>query len=216
MHLLQGGQTAAQGLVPPIMGLSPVGQFPQQNVQAACRSLQEAKEEMGGVLDPIVISYYNNERNAAIVQALQKQWEAALGIAVELEAVEPKVYFLKVSNKDFQLATGSWTADFNDPVNFLEVFKYKDNGTNNTGWENPQYIDLLERSQLCRDVEERNQLLREAESILMDQMPLIPIYYFALNYLKRDELEGISLSPLGHLDLRWAHWELDQPSLPKR
>ena len=212
-HLLQGGQKEARALVPPEMGLQSEGYF-QEEGASAC--LEKAREELGDCLAPLVLSYYNNERNAAMAQALQKQWETNLSLRVEIEAVEPKVYFQKVSHREFQLATGSWTADFNDPVNFLEVFKYQDNGTNNTGWEDPQYIDLLNRSQLCRDSEERKQLLREAEALLMDQMPLIPIYHFALNYLKREELDGVFLSPLGQLDLRWAHWELDQPSLSKR
>jgi oligopeptide transport system substrate-binding protein len=215
-HLLQGGQQAAEGFVPPEMELNPGGYFSDNDLPRALEWLQKAKGEIGVALEPIRISYYKNERNAAIVQAMQKQWEEKLQISVEIEAVEPKVYFQRISKREFQLATGSWTADFHDPVNFLEVFKNKDNGMNNTGWEDPEYIDLLNRSQLCRDLEERKQLLREAESILMDQMPLIPIYHLALNYLKRDELDGVFLSPLGHLDLRWAHWELDRPSLPKR
>lgn len=207
-HLLQGGQKEAKCLVPPEMGLSEEGDFSTEAL---------GLPQIDVPIEPIVLSYNNSsERNGAIAQALQKQWEEQLGIAVAIEAVEPKVYFQRVSTMDFQLAAGSWTADFNDPINFLEVFKYKDGGTNNTGWENAQYIDLLNRSQLCRDLEERKQLLRAAEKILMEEMPLIPIYHFALNYLKKPELEGVVLSPLGQLDLRWAHREVDHPSPSKR
>ncbi len=217
-HILQGGQIPALSLVPPEMGLSEKGYFRDQDLQMARSLLMDALLQLDltlATLDPIKISYMSSERNAAIAQAIQKQWEESLGIKVELEAIEPKVFYQRVSSKDFQLAAGSWTADFNDPVNFLEVFKFKDASTNNTQWENSKYIDLLNRSALCTNKEERRGLLREAEQILMEQMPIIPIFHFALNYLQREELEEVVLSPLGQIDFRWAHLNLE-PSLPKR
>jgi oligopeptide transport system substrate-binding protein len=95
------------------------------------------------------------------------------------------------------------------------VFKYKVASTNNTNWENPKYIDLLNQSALCRDSEERKGLLREAEQILMEQMPIIPIFHYAMNYLQCDRLEEVAVSPLGQIDFRWAHMN-SEPSLEKR
>ena len=109
-----------------------------------------------------------------------------------------------MSSKEFQLAASSWVPDFNDPINFLEVFKYKQGGTNNTNWESAKYIDLLELSALCKDSEERKNFLRAAEQILMEQMPIIPVFHFALNYLLKEGLEDVALSPLGQIDFRWA------------
>lgn len=208
-HILQGGQIPARGLVPPGLGLSDKGYF-QDEVNQARAFLTDALLELDLTLDklePVRLSFAGSERNAMIAQAIQKQWEKALGIRVELEAVESKIYFQRISHKEYQLAAGSWTADFSDPINFLEVFKYKDASTNNTNWENGRYTDLLNQSALCQDTQERIRLLREAEIILMDQMPLIPVYHYALNYLKRDGLEEVALSPLGKIDFRWAHIE---------
>jgi oligopeptide transport system substrate-binding protein len=209
-HVLQGGQIPAKSLVPPEMGLSGKGYFYDDHQERSLSFLTDALLELDMTLEnlePIKISYSSSERNAAIAQAVQKNWEGALGIKVELEAVEPKVYFQRISQKEFQLAAGSWTADFNDPINFLEVFKYKEASTNNTNWESSKYIDLLNQSGLCRDSEERKGILREAEQILMDQMPIIPIFHFSLNYLQRESLEEVVLSPLGKIDFRWAHWK---------
>ena len=197
-HVLQGGQKPAGSYVPPEMGLSPEGYLIDRQ-----HGFSQMLEE------PITISYSNTERNAAVAQAVQKQWENALGIKVQLEAVEPKVFFQRVSKKEYQIAAGSWTADFNDPVNFLEVFKYKDGSTNNTGWENPEYIDLLNRSAISKS-KERIELLGQAEAILMEEMPIIPVFHFALNYIKKPELSGVVLSPMGQLDLRWAYFEPSQ------
>ncbi len=207
-HVLQGGQIPAKALVPPELGLSEKGYFHDGYQEEARSLLTDALLELDetlATLEPIKISYSSNERNTAVAQAVQKQWEENLKIKVELEAVEPKTFYQKITQKEFQLAAGSWTADFADPVNFLEVFKYREGSTNNTNWENNKYIDLLNRSALCKNLDERRGLLREAEQILMDQMPIIPIFHFALNYLQRDSLEEVSLSPLGQIDFRWAH-----------
>jgi oligopeptide transport system substrate-binding protein len=209
VHILQGGQIPAKALVPPEMGLSPQGYFRDCDEERARSLLLDSLLELDSTLDqlgPIKISYCSGERNAIIAQAIQKQWEEGLKIKVELEAVEPKVFFQKISQKEFQLAAGSWTADFNDPINFLEVFKYKEASTNHTNWESAKYIDLLNQSALCRDNEERKRVLREAEQILMDQMPIIPIFHFALNYLQNESLEEVVLSPLGQIDFRWARF----------
>lgn len=206
-HVLQGGQSPAISLVPPEMGLSEKGYFHDGHQQKAHSLLMDALLELDltlETLEPIKVSYSSSERNAAIAQAIQKQWEEGLKIKVELEAVEPKIYFQRISHKEFQLAAGSWTADFNDPINFLEVFKYKEASTNNTNWESSKYADLLNQSGLCMDSNERKRLLREAEQILMDQMPIIPIFHFALNYLQSTGLEAVALSPLGQIDFRWA------------
>lgn len=218
-HILQGGQKPAKSLVPPEMGLSANGYFPDCHLEMAHSLLMDALLELDFTLEtlpPITISYSSSERNASVAQAIQKQWELALGIKVNLEAVEPKTFFQRLSQKEFQLAAGSWTADFNDPINFLEVFKYRNASTNNTNWESPKYIDLLNRSALCRDSEERKRLLREAEQILMEQMPLIPIFHFALNYLQKEGLEAVALSPIGQIDFRWVRFEPQEPSLKNR
>lgn len=206
-HILQAGQTVATRLVPSSMGLNSFGYFQDHNVALAQKCLEQYVQDHSSLVEPLVISYYNNERNATLALALQKQWQEELKIPVLLEVVELKTYFQRVSRKEYQIAIGSWTADFNDPINFLEVFKYKDNGTNNTCWESNQYIDLLNRSTVCKDKEERREILRQAENLLMEEMPLIPIYHLSVNYVKNDALKDVIVSSEGHLDLRYAHWD---------
>ncbi len=207
-HILQGGQTPAKSLVPPDMGLFGGGYFGEESVEQARALVQTALTKLGlskETLDPVHISFSPSlAYNLPIVQAVQKQWEHALGIKIELNMIDPKVYLSEVKEGKFELATRSWIADFYDPINFLEVFQYKKGGTNNTSWEHPRYVDLLQRSQVCRNVQERKVLLREAEQVLMDEMPIIPVFHFAMNYLQQDDVQGVVLSPLGQVDFRWA------------
>jgi oligopeptide transport system substrate-binding protein len=97
-----------------------------------------------------------------------------------------------------------WLGDFNDPINFLETFKEKDGGNNDTRWENAKYKELLNQSALETDPEKRKQILAQAEQILMDEMPVAPIYFYTNSWVKSDKVKGVIVDGLGHVDYKWA------------
>ena len=207
-HILQGGEIPAKSLVPPAMGLTTGGYFSDANPSEARNLLISCFEQSGQAprpMPPITLLYVSGERSHLIAQAIQQQIETALNIPIQLEAVELKMFYERVSKRQYQLAQGSWIADFNDPINFLEVFKFKDGGTNNTGWEHPKYIERLNLSAVCRDPEERRVILRESERLLIEQMPLIPLFHFSLNYLQGDGIKDVCISPIGQIDFRWSY-----------
>ena len=93
------GHIPAKELVPPEMGLSENGYFRDGYQEQANSLLLDALLELDLTLvnlEPIKISYSSSERNALIAQAIQKQWQEGLKIKVELEAVEPKIFFQRV------------------------------------------------------------------------------------------------------------------------
>ncbi len=189
-HITQGGQTPATHIVPP-----------------SFLTIEEpVYQEIASGLVParLVYTFSSNDRNRKVAAALQQQWKKRLGIELLLEPLEHKVFFDRISKGDYQIAMGSWFADFLDPISFLEVFKYKSNGTNNTGWENQNYVSLLESSQKELNPEKRAVLLREAANILLMDTPAIPMYHSAFNFVKNPKLEGIIFSGLGYLDLKEA------------
>lgn len=193
-HITQGNQVAATGLVPTGLGLQDNPYFLETDVK---------KDLLQQDFPKIKLLYRADDKNHALAQGLQQQWMKSLGIIVELEAAESKIYFDRVSKGDYQLATGSWIADFEDPMNFLEVFKYKKNGSNNTGWEDAHYIYLLNCANKTTDGKKRTLLLKQAEQVLMDHMPMIPIYYYRMLYLNRD-VHQVALSSIGGIDFKCA------------
>ena len=195
-HITQGNQVAATGLVPIGLGL-------QDNPYFLDADLKGAKNLLQQDLPKIKLLYRADEKNHMLAQGLQQQWMQALGIVVELEAVEAKIYFDRISKGDYQLATGSWIADFEDPVNFLDVFKHKKGGSNNTGWEDAHYIQLLNSANKTVDSKERTLLLKQAEQVLIDHMPMIPIFYYRMLYLNRN-VHQVALSSTGGIDFKWA------------
>ena len=206
-HVTQGNQIPATGIVPKTMGLQDEPYFKDGQADEAAELFEEALIEMGVAreqLPEIVLTYPASECNHPLTQALQQQWYAAFGIRVRLEPIESKVYFSRVSKQDYTLSLGSWFADFNDPVNFLEVFKTKSNGTNNTNWESPSYAKLLETSYNCKDPEKRLSYLKQGEQLIMDEMPVIPIYYYTLLFVKDDDVKNVVLTKTGSIDFKWA------------
>ncbi|MEM1282677.1 MAG: peptide ABC transporter substrate-binding protein [Chlamydiota bacterium] len=206
-HIAQGNQQPATGIVPMSYGLQNIPCFEDHNVTEAWSHYQEAlKEEKlsPDELPKITILYPPNDRAQKIVQAVQQQWKEVLGIKVNLEVTDSAVFYERLNHQDYDIAIGSWYGDFRDPINFLDVFKYKDTRTNNTNWENPRFVELLDRSINSLDPYRRTILLSQAERVLVDDMPVIPLYYPTFNHLQQ-RVTGVYFSELGVIDFKHAY-----------
>jgi oligopeptide transport system substrate-binding protein len=204
-HVTQGNQQPAIGIIPPGFGLPPLDAYSGNRVAEASALFAEGLKEAGMTLDSfpqITLSYAYNDRNHKIAQAIQQQWSQSLGVQVALAGSEPQVHLDRVKRGEYWMSLGSWFADIRDPVNFLEIFKFQDNPTNQTFWQNSAYIALLDQADGEADSEKRAQLLAEAEQMLIQAMPVIPLFHSAYNYLKNEKLEGVYFSPLGYLDFK--------------
>ncbi len=202
-YVLQGGQDEALSLVPN----SKVSFFPKLDIK---NMQEEAKvlwnKNASSAPQKITLLYASNQKNHLVAQTIQQNWKEVLGIQVILEASEPKVYYSRLNAKDYQIALGSWVADYNDPESFLEVFKHKNASTNNTQWESAYYIRSLDLANKQTGLE-REKTLLECESYLLKEMPIIPIYHLKGLYLKNEHLKGIVISPIGNIDFKWAYMD---------
>lgn len=206
-HILQGGQEPATGIVPPVLGLGSKPFFEDHDVTEAWELFQKSLIEMHldkDSLPQIALCYRSGDRAHKIAQAIQQQWQTVFDIEIKLESCENKHFYARQSAQDYQINMGNWFADVADPINFLEIFKHKSNATNSTGWENERYMALLDASSKEFDPLKRKELLAEAERLLIQEMPVAPLFYSEFNYVKRHNLMGISFSPLGYLDLKYA------------
>ena len=211
-HILQGDQMVATALVPPMPNWEQPNQyFRDGDLSKAQKLFQEGLDELGVTkegLKPLVLSFNSNREHQKIAQAIQQQWKEGLGIRVELETLDWKVYLSKINKQNYEIARLGWLADYHDPLSFLEPYKFRDNphigGNNETGWEHPEYTSLLNAAERESDAHLRRELLRQAEKILVDEMPVIPLYYIINSYLKKPYVQDVYLSPLGTMDLKWA------------
>lgn len=205
-HVTQGSQLPATSIVPISMGLQQTPYF-QDGDREGAQLLIDQIYSLKEVFANVTLLYPSDERNHLIAQTLQSQWKEALNLLIKLEPVTPATFFDRLSKKEYTLSLGSWFADFNDPINFLEVFKSKDIGTNNTNWENSRYAELLDEARLCTSEEKRKELLKQSEAILIEEMPVIPLFHFTTLFLKDPRLKNAYLNHLGTIDFKWAYIE---------
>ncbi|MFC2049227.1 peptide ABC transporter substrate-binding protein [Chlamydiota bacterium] len=212
-HILQGNQTAATGPLPPCMAVNTAPYFTDGDTTTAQSLFEKGLAEKGltrETFPTVVLTYAPNERTNKIVQLVQQQWYKALGVKIELQALERQVYERNAKRGLYQVGVGQWIADFNDPLAFLEIFKFKIDpevatGMNDTGWQDATYISLLDASLSERDPQARQALLRQAETILMEAMPIAPLYHYAFDYVKKPYVQDVVLSPLGIADFKTTH-----------
>ena len=109
-----------------------------------------------------------------------------------------------VSQREFQVARRGWIGDYVDPNNFLDLF-ITDGGNNNTGYANDIYDEIiLERAPKAKTREARYSLFTEAETMMMNDMPIIPIYTYTSKHLIHPSVEGIYPNLMDSLNLKYV------------
>jgi len=207
-NITQAGQVPAMGLLPQTMAVKPEGYFKDNDVETAKKLLEEGMKELGITeLPPITLSYNTVERHKKIAEAVQDQWKKALGVDVKLANKEMKVHLEDMHQGNYQIGRLGWNADFNDPINYMEMYRDKDGGNNDTRWENARYKELIIQSAKETDPEKRKALFAEAEQIFMDEMPVIPIFNDVDVWAQSDKVKGVQVDGLGFVDFKWAEMQ---------
>jgi oligopeptide transport system substrate-binding protein len=173
--------------------------FKDADIETARTYFQKGLEELNITVEefPTVKYIYSKaESNHKIAQALQQQWFEALGVYVELESIDKKFLLHLLKGRNYQMAQSFWMAQYRDPFNIFERFKYKENVKNYPNWQNNAYIDLLNRSCEARSDKERYALLDQAEAIFVDEMPLAPIFHWNAAYIAKPYVKSVGDSPI--------------------
>ena len=113
-----------------------------------------------------------------------------MGFEVSLENMEWRTFLSNVSETQFDIARAGWIGDYPDPNTFLDMF-VTDGPNNQTNWSNQQYDELIESAKTQRG-DERLKALSDAEKILMEEQPIIPIYYYVSKNMVSDRVKGFS------------------------
>lgn len=206
-NITKGGQLPALGLVPPtIDGFEDDrGYFADADYDAAKEYLATGLEELG-LADAseltINISINTSEAHSTIAQFIQEGWAQNLGINVNIDNTEWQVYLERLNVLDFQVARLGWIADYNDASSFLDMYRTADSGNNDTGWENEEFKSLIDQASAEQDPAVRTDLQLQAEAIIVDEMPVIPLYYYTNLYVVQDHVENMSPDALGNINLK--------------
>jgi oligopeptide transport system substrate-binding protein len=187
-QVTRGGELPAGGLVPPIPGYQGPTGLPFDPA-AAKKLLAEAGYPDGRGLPTVEILYNDLDVHRTIAETIQQMWRENLGVDSELRGLEWGVYLASTHSLDYEVARAGWVADYADPNTFLDMFQ-TDNENNQTGWGNPKYDELIKAAAAEEDATKRLELLSEAEKILIDEQPIIPIYYRVSKNLVQPHVKG--------------------------
>ena len=190
-NITKGGQIPAYTMTPP----GTMGYYPKSTLafdpEGAKNLLSEAGYPNGEGFPTIEILYNTNEGHRKIAVALQEMWKEYLNIDIKLLNQEWKVYLATESAGDYQISRGGWIGDYVDPNNFLDMFLCG-GGNNRTGWCNEEYDRLiLEVAPSQSSHEERLAVFQQAETMLLDDMPIIPVYTYTSVKLVDSSVENL-------------------------
>lgn len=189
-HILKGGQPPATCYTPPGTGGYHADSAVRFDTTEAKRLLAKAGYGPGGRSFPAVELLYNtSETHHTVAQAVQQMWKRHLGIEVTLVNQEWKVYLASKQRGRFGIARMGWIGDYNDPMTFLDMW-VKDGGNNNSGWSHTRYDSLIAVAAATSDREARFAAFREAEALLLDEMPIVPVYFYTNVYLLHPAVKG--------------------------
>jgi oligopeptide transport system substrate-binding protein len=144
-----------------------------------------------------------NPGHEAIAEAVIYMWQQKLGINATISSQDWAVFIDTRQKGDYQIARHGWLADYNDPITFLDMW-VTGGGNNDAKYSNPAYDDLISKVKASSDKNERFTLMHQAEDILAQDMPIIPLYFYTDLYLKSDKLQGFYSSPLGYKFFMYA------------
>lgn len=197
------GQTSAYGWVPP-----GVAEYSPQSFDYASMSrkhrhaeAQRLYRESGySEVNPLRLQFrYNtseNHKKIAIVVA--SMWKKLLGVQTELLNEEWKVFLENRKQKKVtQVFRAGWIGDYNDAFSFAELMHSR-HGINDSGYNNPDYDGLLEKASIEADTVKRRAYLEEAERLLLQDHPVIPIYFYVSSSLIKPYVKGFVGNIMDH------------------
>jgi len=197
-RITRAGQTPARNLVSPVIkGYEPALCGDYDPVRAR-QLYDEARAELfaaGVIASPqaalkLKLQYNTNERHQAVAEFAQDQWQRNLGASVQLNGLEWAALQANWNELNYKISRSGWVGDYPDPATFLGLFA--SDGTNNqTGWKNEEYDGLLNKAKRSPDLAERNKFYQQAEAILMEELPIMPLYFDVSTSMSRTYVKGV-------------------------
>jgi oligopeptide transport system substrate-binding protein len=186
-----------------------------RDVERARALMAEAGFGPGGAELPTIEIHYNtDETHKDVAEVIADGWKKRLGLNVKLLNQEWKVYLDTQKTRTFDVSRSAWIGDYADPNTFLDMFVT--GGENNrTGWGNLEYDELIAAAALEADPTRRMEHFAEAEAILMDELPILPIYFYVTRNLVNPRLGGFHPNVVDeHFPKHW-YW-MDDAELAAR
>lgn len=211
-NVINDGSIAADGMVPGVIAGADGKSYAEvrgslfaYDKDVASKYLDTALEELGKTKEELKLTFSASDTTYNQNQAayLQQQWKENLGLDVALESMPVNTLIENRNGGNYSFQVGGWGPSENDAITFLEIFT-TDNMNNHGKYSNAEYDRLIAASMGESDPAKRQEILIQAEQILMDDMVVGPLYFTCTTYAVSDKIEGIARTPFQYLNVRNA------------
>ncbi len=146
----------------------------------------------------IEIRYNTSENHKKVSIALAAMWKQNLGVLATLVNQEWKVFLeTRKQKRVTQVFRAGWIGDYNDPYTFAELMHSK-HGINDPGYNNPEYDELMHLASIETDFDRRREILEQAERIMLEDQPIIPVYFYVSKHMVSRKIGGYESNIMDH------------------
>ena len=206
--VLKGGEIPTKVWLPNGM----FGHSPETGIdydpEGARKLMAEAGYEGGNGFPKLLLLFRAGDDWRLVAENLQQQWKRELGIEIEIQVREQKVFFREIDGEaPPPMHLARWIADFPDPENFMGLFK-SNSGNNSLKFASDPYDAMVNEAVQTDDATRRQKLYADAQKILVvDDVAMIPIYTAAQNVLRRENLVDLEFNAMGDARLGEVGWK---------
>ena len=195
--------------IPAVNGFIPKGLAGFNNMEGYTYQPEKAKElvrqyiEESGNNNPS-IAIGTNSQYLDLCEFIQRELEK-IGIQVQIDVVPPSTLRQMKSSGELAIFRASWIADYPDAENYLSLFYSKNftpNGPNYAHFKNNIYDSLYVASLSLPNIEKRKLLYEKMDSIIIEEAPVVPLYYdMAVRFVSK-KVSGLGINPQNFLVLK--------------
>lgn len=175
------------------------------DVAAAKKLLSESKYGGPDGLGTITLTEIGGGASAGVAtQAIVDQWRQNLGVDVSIQQSEAATFFNDLDSGRMQMFDIGWIMDYPDPEDIIDLLFYSGSRQNNTNYSNPQVDQLVTEARTEQDFTKRADLYQQAERIILQDAPWIPLFYGQDHLVVKPYVQGYGPEPMVIPRLRYV------------
>ncbi|HEY4988257.1 MAG TPA: peptide ABC transporter substrate-binding protein [Opitutaceae bacterium] len=194
--ITKGVFPVARSLTPPNCGGYTSRTQVSDDFELARRLMAEAGYPGGKGLPTVEVQCYETEVPLRMLEAIQAMWLKELGFHITIAQIEQKTLFQNQQNRNYTMSFSGWIADYPDPLTFLGMM-ITDGGNNWASWSNKEFDRLIDETTNTADNAKRLEIFQKAEVILLDEAPIIPLYFRPQVYARSPDVHGWTTNVVG-------------------
>ena len=201
-------EPATSFMMPGLPGFNAEAKLPTFDAEAARQALAESS--YGSAENLPLITFTEAGGGASVgfsTQAIIEMWRDNLGVEVSIEQAEAATFYDDIDRGRLQIWTIGWIMDYPDPENLLDLLFHSASRKNDTRYSNPAFDALIEQARVEQDVEKRLLLYQEAELLLIEDLPWIPMTFGRDHFVVQPHVIGYEPLPMLIPSLRYVSIE---------